>query len=297
MILAGGLILWSCTKEEAVPTAQKGTMDLKGAPGTPTPTLTLSYAPAPGIVGQDVTIKAWVTYLGVDLTCGHVQLFYAVDAVGNPCPVASVVSWVNPWGQPKAAPGGTYTTSYTAAGYYGWRAQYESSGPGCDYQNLTGNDAVTLDIQIVENDCTEPLTITPFLVSASSDDGKLFKFTTKWVVKACEDFTDLKTQGGLTAGSVVLSTEPLASTIRSTKQNVIINWKEPVVESGDEFVYVVVFTRALKNTCYEYDITGAWSAKAWHMVPVDDGFGNIVLVKQEYVAGYNNKIYYKTPCY
>lgn len=35
MLLVGGMILWSCTKDEAVPTAQKGTMSLKVASELP----------------------------------------------------------------------------------------------------------------------------------------------------------------------------------------------------------------------------------------------------------------------
>lgn len=291
LMVAGG-IFWSCQKDEIV----NDELMLKAAPVKPTPTLTISYAPAPGMVGEDVVVSALVSYMDAPLECGQVQLFRAVDGDGNPVPSNTVgVIWENVWGQPKDAPGGTFTTTYSAAGLYGWKAQYESSGPGCVYENLTGNDAITLDIVVVDG-CTDPLTITPFLVNAASSDGKLFTFTTKWVVKACEDFTNLKTQGGLAAGSEVKSTTPTASNIKNTKQNVIINWVQPVVAAGDEFVYEVVFTRSLKNTCTTYDITGAWSAKAWQLKDVDDGLGNLIPTMVETVAGYNNKIYYTTPC-
>jgi hypothetical protein len=188
------------------------------------------------------------------------------------------------------APGGSVTHTYTTPGYYGWKAQYESSGSGCNYYNLTGNNAVVYDVQIVDA-CTVPLTITPFLVS-SSKDGNLYTFTTKWKVKACVGYTDLKTQGGLTAGSTVISTTPTASNIKTTKQNTIINWIQPTVAAGDEFIYTVVFTRNLKNLCTTYDITGAWSAKAWPVLPNLDPYGNPI----QTVAGYENKIYYTTPC-
>jgi hypothetical protein len=291
-VLVGAGVLFSCQKTEV----QDEGLILKGAVPKPTPTLILSYDPAPGLVGEEVTISAKVQYESADLTCGQVQLFYAVDANGDPCPVANAVNWVNPWGPPKDAPGGTFTTTYSAAGLYGWKTQYESSGSGCVYENLTGKDAVTMDIQIVDG-CTVPLTITPFLVSANSDDGKLFKFTTQWKVKACADFSNLKTQGGLTAGSTVISTTPTASSIKPTKQNTIINWVQPTVAAGNEFIYTVVFTRTLKNPCTTYDITGAWSAKAWHWVDVTDPVTLVTTpTYMEYVAGYNNKIYYTTPC-
>lgn len=297
--LVGGVI-YSCSKETPV---VQDELTLKAASIKPTPALILSYDPAPALINEDVTISAMVSYLGVDLTCGQVQLFYAVDGNGNPCPVASVVNWVNPWGKPKDAPGGTQIFKYAAPGLYGWKAQYESSGPNCVYNNLTGNDAITLDIQVIEPNCSEPLTITPSLVSGESADGKTYLFTAKWKVKACESFTNLKTQGGLTAGSVVIKTTPNASNIKTTKQNTIINWVEPTVNAGDEFIYTVTFTRPLKNTCTTYDITGAWSAKAWHMVDYPemlDGEGNVLTpaktVNEEYVAGYNNKIYFTTPC-
>lgn len=297
--LLGGII-YSCSKETP---AVQDELSLKAAPVRPTPTLTLSYDPAPVMINEDVTISAMVSYLGVDLTCGQVQLFYAVDANNNPCSSATAVNWINPWGPPKDAPGGTQVFNYPAPGLYGWKAQYESSGTNCQYNNLTGNDAITMDVQVIAPDCGEPLTITPYLVSGNSTDGKLFIFTTQWKVKACEAFTNLKTQGGLTAGSTVISTAPSASNIKNTKQNTIINWIESTVDAGDEFIYSVTFTRPLKNTCTTYDITGAWSAKAWHVVDypaVLDGEGNILTpatsVNEEYVAGYNNKIYYTTPC-
>lgn len=300
--LLGGLF-YSCQKETLTTNDPEKDLTLKGAPVKPTPTLTIDYNPAPANVGEEVTVSALVSYNNTELTCGQVQLFYAVDANGDPCSVANASSWVNAWGQPKDAPGGTATFTYNAAGYYGWRAQYESSGPDCDYGNLTGNDAVTFDLLVVDG-CTDPLTITPILVSAKSDNGKLFTFKTQWKVKACEAFTNLKTQGGLTAGSTVVSTNPTASNIKTTKQNTIINWIQPTVNAGDEFVYEVVFTRELKNTCTTYDITGDWSAKAWHMVSYDavyDEFGTLITpaktVNEEYVAGYNNKIFYQTPCY
>lgn len=297
--LLGGLI-YSCSKETPV---VQDELTLKAASIKPTPTLTLSYDPAPAMINEEVTVSAIVSYHKQDLTCGQVQLFYAVDANNQPCSSASAVSWTNAWGKPKDAPGGTQTFHYAAPGYYGWKAQYESSGPECQYDNLTGKDAITLDVHVIAPDCGEPLTITPYLVSGKSDDGKNFVFTAKWTVKACEAFTNLKTQGGLTAGATNVSTVPTASTIKTTKQNTIINWVEPTVATGEEFAYTVTFTRPLKNTCTTYDITGAWSAKAWHMVDhaaVLDGEGNILVpatsVNEEYVAGYNNKIYFTTPC-
>jgi hypothetical protein len=147
LMVAGG-IFWSCQKDEFVTNSGEGLM-LKAAPLKPTPILTLLYDPTPAEVSENVVIKAEVSYNNMPLTCGQVQLFRAVDADGNPCSVANVVKWDNVWGQPKDAPGGTYTTSYSAAGLYGFRAQYESSGSGCVYANLTGEAAVTMDIPLL----------------------------------------------------------------------------------------------------------------------------------------------------
>lgn len=297
----------SGTEDPSLSSTKGGPIESLGAPAKPAPTMTMSIDPAPALVGEDIAITVGVEYEGNPVNCGTLRLQKATDGNGNPVPTTySAITWVEEVS--FDAPGGVYVMvgGYGSPGLYGWRLFYQSTGPGCSYENLTGdNQALKMDVQVVEGNCAEPLTITPYLVKVSSEDGIVFTFETKWVVKACEEFTNLKTQGGLVAKAKVISTSPAASNIKVTKQNTIINWIEPAVHPGDEFEYIAVYELTLKNVCTEYPITGDWSAKAWWEVTktVDDfdAEGNPigsheVTVNEEYVAGYYNRIYFTTPC-
>jgi hypothetical protein len=113
--------------------------------------------------------------------------------------------------------------------------------------------------------------------------GGEYLFTAKYVVKACEDFTNVKTQGGLVAGAYGMTYDPAPSNVKSTKQNTIINWINDFAE-GETKVYTVTYKLKLKKSCTEYPVTGAWSAKG---KDVDN---------LEVVAGYDNILKYQTPC-
>jgi len=205
-----------------------------------------------------------------------------------------------------------YEFTATEVGTYNFRIHYNGNAGGC---GLAQYYSSTLALEVKENECDEPLTIAAEVVSVMSSGGYYY-FAAQYHVQACEAFTNLKTQGGLTAGAELVeelidfggtsyqTTDGYEA--KFTKKNAIINWKEATIEEGFDKTYTVVFKRKLSKECTEYDITGAWSAKAWHMVtheePILDEFdqptGDFqdVTVNEEYVAGYDNKLYYSTPC-
>ena len=254
LALIGGL-LYSCSKTDSgiSPIGDNG--DLKAKPLTPL--MTVSYDPLLAIAGQDFDLTLSVSSNSVLVTCGYFEIFKKVDADGNWVSELDPlgIGWVkitNP--HDLMASPATYTLNFPTKGLYGIRVFYQSEG-GCTYGNITGN-TFTMDIAVGTVDCSDRLTITPFFVSGPDADNV---FVTKWKIKACESFTNVKTQGGLTANCTVVGTIPQASNVTyvGKGKNPIINWIEPAFGPGVK-EYVISFTKTLKGES-DYTLTGAWS--------------------------------------
>lgn len=293
LILAGSMF-YACQKEEIESINDE--MQLKGVTISPNVKISASENPA-YLVNGEVTVA--ITGTISTFTCGKALVEQEIDgsweAVGN-----------------YDFPVTTYNFTATEVGTYNFRIHYNGNAGGC---GLAQYYSSTLALEVKENECDEPLTIAAEVVSVMSS-GDYFYFVAQYKVEACEAFTNLKVQGGLTAGAILIAdatdfggtsyqtTEGYEEKL--TKKNYIINWKEDAIAEGFHKTYTVVFKRKLSKECTEYDITGAWSAKAWHMVtheePILDEFnqptGEVqeVTVNEEYVAGYDNKLYYTTPC-
>ena len=295
-LILTGSIFYACQKDEIATTDEE--VILKAAPNPKIdPIIEISSNPASPVVdGTSVTITAttnqncgtiWIeSYPDGTLLTAKVDLTDAVKSV-------------------------TYTYDAEFGNNRSFVAKSNAGGGDCNF-NAAHTSSIT--IEVIEDNCSEPLSIGAERVADKYEDGWYY-FAAQYHVHACEAFTNLKVQGGLTAGAelVTIATDfngtsyqtSLGYEAKFTKKNAIINWKETAIDEGFDKTYTVVFKRKLSAECTEYDITGAWSAKAWHFVthsePIYDENGvqigeQDVTVNEEYVAGYDNKLYFTTSC-
>lgn len=267
--IVGMVLMFSCQKEEVA----NGEQDMMLKAGQIDPQMTLVAVPNPTFVGEEITVTGTVY-----ADCGKVRL---QEWLQDPSTLI--------WGWAPGVEDGSGFIDVTSSpfvitkifigelGTHTFRLQYIGSGAGCEYGT---SFSPSLDVVVNQVECEGRLSIAPELVKEEVLGNGNYRFTVQYHVKACEDFTNVKTQGGLIAGCTNVVTDGL---MKITKQNTIINWTEPTMPASTNKTYQVIYERKFKGAGVTYDITGAWSAKGWDVNGI------------EVIAGYNNKLQYTTP--
>ena len=265
----GAMIFFGCQKDAQKTSANIKANTLKGpggggGGGVTAPDYILTFSPNPGVVGSPFT--ASVSLGDTSIHCGQLTLEQAqynttltgYYNAGDPAPmdsVGSVASWVNV-GTLDVSVGPqplTYTYTPTVSGLVGYRAHYIPQGGQCGY---SGKPSTAVNAVIGSAACTEGLF--PQLVSAQTigydAKGTIWQFTVTFTINECTSNHIGKLQGGLIAGSTILSATPGNYSVSNTAKSNVITWNN--VGGG---IYTVVYTAHLAPGTSP--ITGAWSFK------------------------------------
>jgi hypothetical protein len=251
-LLLGGLLV-ACQKDvkQSQSLSTSNSSNLSQAPY-----LVLNFSPNPAIVGQQETISA---NLSVNPLCGKMRIEQALDIDGNPTSTANAVTWGTVKEISLASDPLPLTYSFTplVAGSFGYRTHFIPGGPQepCQGDAFNGKPQVGVDLVVIES--CDGLSIAPSVANITQLNGNTYRFTVCFTVNTCGDtYKKVKIQGGLTAGSGDITSDPAASNIFPKKQNTVLNWKENTLTGSK--TYCVTFTKTLKGTG-PWPITGNWS--------------------------------------
>ena len=259
------LFMVSCNKSDYSSVKQELSSNAK----TPTTTV-IEFSENPVVLGNSVTITGSIDPVP---NAGKLRVEMAVDIDGNPTTAALQVDYITVAEVDATAGVVTYTYTPTVTGATGYRIHFIPSN-GSDYSQ---HHTAGVDLIVIDNCST--MNLAAAITSSSMSNG-IGTFTVTYRLTSCANYTDVKIQGGLTAGSTGISYVPAPSNVKTTKQNTIINWIEPIVGIGFNKSYSVTFTRKLSGNG-PWVITGEWSAKGKD----ENGV--------EFVAGYKNaQIFY-----
>ncbi len=205
-------------------------------------------------VGSPVTIiyTAKDDFNGMDITCGQLMIFQLIDA-----------EWVKVAQSP--APSASYEFTPQQAGIcaYEFKASFNGgAGPGGTACQGTYN-AMQTEGECVEvtNDCVTEFTIDSD-VSANDLGNGLYEFTISYTLTSPEDVTNVKFQGGATAGGNsghAITDFGNTSVVNANNNNTVVKWNGDLLACEPQ---VITFKYQRNFSCPATDaqVTGSWKA-------------------------------------
>ncbi|NDK56745.1 hypothetical protein [Pontibacter fetidus] len=255
LVLLGAFTACSPDSEEVSPSASlsQGAKTKPAAAAKESLTLSLSFSDNPVKVGSEVTVTAVVM---PNPNEGVIRIQRAVDALGNYTTVALATDWLTVDEETVTTTDAMASYTYTpdAVGMFGFRSHYIPKG-GSGY----GATMSTADLEVIAA-CTGKLTFTGE-AKATQLSGNLYRIEATYTLAACEDFTNLKLQGGNTAHTTYVEAIPIATAARETGNgNVVTTWEGINMTGGTTRTYKVIFDKELKSAG-THTVTGDWSVK------------------------------------
>jgi hypothetical protein len=240
--------------------------------GPPTPTtMQIQVLPSSIPVGGTATVTATATPNTGTINCGKGHIQYDINSTGwlnlaNNLPVA-----LNQF----SAVFDTSVITVVAGDLVRFRAGYESTGSGCEFENqaIGQSPTTTLLISGANGVCPNDQTTGVYIAIAGPDGngapapGTHVAASFDVLVTACEDVFDLTAQGGANGWAPVKSTIPGSPTIvvrNANKKNEVYLWTIGAMLQGDVAKATVYVEGDIKNSLGECGkikkLNGDWSA-------------------------------------
>jgi len=217
--------------------------------------MTITFNPAIGVVGEDVTVTGSFDGSTAIPTCGMLHLFEVVNGTAIKVGDVNVTSTVQSV---------SYTFKPTVAGDQAYEFYLQYVAGNCDGFSETQSQPFFLKV-------VEPclgFNLTGKVANAVAGNNGNYIFTVEYTVNACGiEYDYLKTQGGLTAfTSDVVNLIPQTTT-RETGNgntdhpNTIITWEEFSKLANNTKTYSVTFQKPYTGSG-TVELTGQWSVHA-----------------------------------
>jgi hypothetical protein len=228
---------------------------------TSSPTMTVIFNPDPAIVNQPVMVTGRLTPAADETApgCGKLQL-EIWDGL-NFIPYGTQVEITSSNKEVSAA----FTPTQSGTNVYQFRVHYIKAG--CSgFENTFSNE---FSLTVI-NPCSFGLAGS--VIEAMPAEAGMYQFTINYTLNTCNlVFDKLKTQGGLTNGTDLISTNGGTNHVPGSSTNQVIKWEENTpgvnILNGTK-IYTIVFKKAYSGTG-AITLTGNWSASAsWNGISV-----------------------------
>ena len=206
------------------------------------------------IVGKPVTITytAKDDFNNQDITCGQIQIFQLIED-----------EWVKVAQAPAPAASFTFTPSVAGTCAYEFKARFNGgAGPGgTPCQGSYGPYEKAPECVEVKNDCVTTFTIDSD-VSASDLGNGLYEFTISYTLTSPEAVSNVKFQGGATAGGNsghAITERGNTTIVNANNNNTVVKW-EGNLEACTPQVVTFTYTRNFSCPATDATVTGSWKA-------------------------------------
>ena len=217
------------------------------------PGLAVTFNPSPAVENQKVTITGGFDGTTAIPDCGKLQLFQMINGNWSKVADTDVSTTVH-----EVA----FEFSPTLVGddVYEFRVHYIAAG--CSGFSQTFSGSIFLDVIAA----CQGLSLTGTASAVPATESGFYLFTVHYTVNTCGiQYTQLKTQGGLTAFSnqvsVITGGYEQWEVGNSTHPNTIIKWEESSPLPGNSKTYTATFKKAWSGTG-PVQLTGQWSVSA-----------------------------------
>ena len=204
-------------------------------------------------VGSPVT----VTYTAKDdfnkqeITCGQIQIFQLIED-----------EWVKVAQSPAPAASFTFTPAEAGTCAYEFKASFNGgAGPGGTACGNTYKAMQTEGCLAVTNDCVTEFTIDSD-VSANDLGNGLYEFTISYTLTSPEAVSNIKFQGGATAGGNsghAITHLGNTTVVNANNNNTVVKW-EGDLEACKPQVVTFTYTRNFSCPASAAAVTGNWKA-------------------------------------
>lgn len=203
-------------------------------------------------VGKPVTITytAKDDFNNQDITCGQIKIFQLIDG-----------EWEQVAQSPAPAASFTFTPAVAGTCAYEFKASFNGgAGPGGTACGNTYKAMQTEGCLAVTNNCVTAFTIDSD-VSAMDLGNGLYEFTISYTLTSPEAVSNVKFQGGATAGGNSGHSLQFGNTtlVNANNNNTVIKW-EGDLEACKPQVVTFTYTRNFSCPVIGAIVTGNWKA-------------------------------------